>query len=145
MPKSCTARLLVNAEGVLGVQDVRTILGTPDLLAVTSPLRVVDSVNPILDLHDEAAVLGDGTGELLVVVQTLSLLQSHGTVLTVARVELEGILVGKDIQSDTGPFGGKGSNGAFGLPVVVAEAATVSDVAGICTIVSHLCFLISSM
>jgi len=57
-------------------------------------LRVVDSANPVLYLHNHTSVLGDSTREGGVIAEkTLGTLQGHGTVHAVAGVKLESLLV----------------------------------------------------
>ena len=51
--------LLSGREHVLGLERVSSAGGTEDLLLLAPPFGVVDSVNPVLNLHDDAAVLGD--------------------------------------------------------------------------------------
>lgn len=74
----------VDAEDVAGLEDVGVASGAEDLLGLALPLGVVDGVDPVLDLHDEAAVLGDCAGEVLVVEETLRRLERHRAVLAVA-------------------------------------------------------------
>ena len=52
------------------------------------------------------------------------------TVLTVAAVELEGLLVAVDVELDARPGAGDGGNGSI-APVVGAELLAVDDVAGV--------------
>lgn len=57
---------LVDGENVLRLEDVRVVTGAEDLLLLALPLGVVDGVNPVLDLHDDAAVLLDDARAALV-------------------------------------------------------------------------------
>lgn len=93
-------------KSILGLQHVWITTRLIDLLLATHPLRVIDTINVILDFEHNTPVLRDGTRELVLVVAryTLSLLECHGAVLSVARVHLEGVLVGENIELDTGPF-----------------------------------------
>lgn len=51
--------LLSSREHVLGLERVSSAGGTEDLLLLAPPFGVVNGVNPVLNLHDDAAVLGD--------------------------------------------------------------------------------------
>ena len=51
--------LLSGREHILGLERVSSAGGTKDLLLLAPPFGVVDGVNPVLNLHDDAAVLGD--------------------------------------------------------------------------------------
>lgn len=68
---------LVQREAVDGAESVRRISRTKDLLRVTSPFRVVDTVDPILDFHDETVVLADGAWATAVE-ETLGVLDGEG-------------------------------------------------------------------
>ena len=99
------------------------------MLLIAHPLRVVDSVNVVLNLKNNTSVLGNSSGEVLVVLKTLGALEREVTLLLCAAVELEGVLVRVDVDLDAGPRRGEGSDGTLGAPVVVAELATVDGVA----------------
>lgn len=90
---------------------------------------MVDSVNVVLNLKNNTSVLGNSSGEVLVILKTLGALEREVTLLLCAAVELEGILVRVDVDLDTGPRRGECSDGTLGAPVVVAELATVDSVA----------------
>lgn len=94
---------LLHTEAVAGLHDVRVVAGAKDLLLLTSPAGLVDGINVVLDLEHDAAVLGNGAREVRVIVNALGLLERHGTVLAAARVHLEGLLVGVDVELDAGP------------------------------------------
>lgn len=93
----------VDAEAVAGLQHVRVTTRCEDLLIVTAPLGLVDGINVVLDLHDDAAVLSDSSREVGVVEETLVLLDSKSAILAIARVDLEGILVRVDVELDARP------------------------------------------
>lgn len=95
----------LNTEAIPSLENVRVIPRSKDLLLLPHPLRVVDAVNVILRLKNDAAVLGDRAREVLVVVDTLGGLERHGAVLEAAAVHLEGVLVGVDVDFDAGPLG----------------------------------------
>ena len=57
---------LVDGKDVLCLEHVGFVARTEDLLLLALPLGVVDGVDPVLDLHDEAAVLFDDAGTALV-------------------------------------------------------------------------------
>lgn len=92
----------LQAESVLGLQHVGITTGLVNLLAAPHPLRMVDTINVVLDLEHDAAVPGNGTGELAAL-DALGLLERHGAVLAAARVHLEGVLVGVHVELDAGP------------------------------------------
>jgi hypothetical protein len=124
--------VLIDAEAVAGLEDVGTISRAEDLLLLAAPGGVVDAVNVVLDLEDNAAVLGDDAGEVLVVLDALGLLEGEGAVLLGAAVDLEGVLVGEDVDADAGPGGGEGGDGAEGAPVEGAVGVAVDDEAVVC-------------
>lgn len=92
---------------------------------------MVDTINVVLNLKNDTSVLGDCSREVLVILETLSALQREVTLLLRAAVELEGILVGVNVDLDARPCGRQTSNGTFGAPVVVTELATVDGEAGV--------------
>lgn len=124
--------LLVDLELVRRLEDVRIVAGPKDLAAAAHPLGVVDAVNVVLDLHDDAAVLGDDAGKVLAVLEALRLLDGDAAVHAVAAVDLKGLLVGKDVNRDAGPLGAEAGDGAFGAPVVRAEVVAVDEEAIVC-------------
>lgn len=128
--------VLVDLEFVSRLEDVRVVAGAVNLALAAHPLRVIDAVNVVLDLHDNAAVLGDGAGEVLVVLEALRLLERDAAVHAVAAVDLEGLLVGEDVDLDAGPRGGEDGDGALGAPVVGAEVLAVNEIAVVCDFVS---------
>lgn len=131
-PVSLGGRGVVDAEDVAGLEDVRVAAGAEDLLALALPLGVVDGVDPVLDLHDEAPVLRDRAREVLVVEQALRRLERHRAVLPVARVHLEGLLVRVHVHLDARPLRLQaGDEAALGAPVVRAVLASVDDPASV--------------
>ena len=88
-----------------------------ELLRIPSPLRMVDSIDPLLHLDDNTAVLGNRTWEVGIVEEALGLLEGHATVLEVARVKLHGLLVGVYVELNSGPWGRKTENVAAFAPV----------------------------
>lgn len=125
--------VLVDLELVRRLEDVRIIAGPKDLAVAAHPLGVVDAVNVVLDLHDDAAVLGDDAGEVLVVLEALRLLDGDAAVHAVAAVDLKGLLVGKDVNGDAGPLGAQAGDGALGAPVIRAEVVAVDEEAIVCS------------
>lgn len=121
----------VDAEAVACLENVRVTAGLVDLLAITSPSGLVDGVDPVLHLQDDAAILGDGTGEVRVVEETLGGLESHTAVLAIARVHLEGFLVRVDVELNTRPSGLQASDKAVGSPVVGAVLFAGHEPAGV--------------
>lgn len=123
---------LINAETVLRSNLECIGVRTKHLSIKSAPLRVVDAIDPILHFEDQAAVLLNDT---LAAWNTLCLLQWHGSVLLHTAVDLEGVLVGEDLQLDTGGSGSKSGNGlteparTWGKRWLFAEGV---DVAGIC-------------
>ncbi|KAI6776511.1 hypothetical protein HG530_000456 [Fusarium avenaceum] len=117
------------AEGVLRLKNIRVATGLKELLLLTHPLRVVDTVNVVLNLKNDTSVLGDDTGEVGVILETLGLLQGEVTLLLSAAVELESVLVGVDVYLNSRPRGRQGCNRTLGAPIILAELATVDGVA----------------
>lgn len=62
--------------------------------------------------------------------QTLRLLERERAVLAAARVNLESLLLGEDVDLDAGPVAGEGGDGG-GAPVVGSVLGAVDDVAGV--------------
>jgi len=56
---TAVVNLLSSREHVLGLECVSSAGGTEDLLLLAPPFGVVDGIDPVLNLHDDAAVLGD--------------------------------------------------------------------------------------
>lgn len=123
-------RRSINTEHIASLKHVRVAPGAEDLLALALPLGVVDGVDPVLDLHDEAAVLGDGAGEVGVVEEALRRLERHRRVLPVARVQLVRVLVRIHVELDAGPRRVQARDeAAVGAPVVGAVLAAVDGIA----------------
>jgi len=76
--ESC-GKSFVNGEIVDSVECVWCIARTEDLLARTLPFRLVDSIDPVLNLHDETVVLVDSTWAAGDIEETLSLLEGEST------------------------------------------------------------------
>lgn len=95
----------VDGKHVTSLQDVGVVAGSEDLLVQASPLGLVDAADPVLHLQHDAAVRGDGAGEVRVIVEALRLLERQRAVLVLARKHLEGLLVGVDLELDAGPRG----------------------------------------
>ena len=74
--------------------------------------------------------LWDGAGH---VISSLGGLQGHAAVHAVARVELEGILVGINIELDAGPGAAKTGDGwcAGVAPIIWSHSLAVGDVASV--------------
>lgn len=70
--------LIVEAEVVSGLENVCVVARAEDLALVALPLGLVDGVDPVLDLHDDAAVLLDGAWAGGDVEETLGLLEGEG-------------------------------------------------------------------
>lgn len=63
--KSFYAFLLGSREDIGSLKSVRSAIGTKDLVLLALPLGLVDGIDPVLDFHDDAAVLGDKTAAAL--------------------------------------------------------------------------------
>jgi hypothetical protein len=68
----------VQAEAVAGLQDIGVGVGTIDLAVEAAPLGLVDGIDPVFDLHDDAAVLLDDARAVGDVVQALGGLEGDG-------------------------------------------------------------------
>jgi hypothetical protein len=119
----------LQAESISSLENVRITTRLKELLLITHPLRVVDTINVVLHLKNNTSILGDGSREVLVILKPLSALQREVTLLLGAAIELEGILVGINVDLDTGPGRGETGHGTLGAPVIVAELAAVDGVA----------------
>lgn len=69
---------ILNGKGIISFQDVWFISRPKDLLLLPSPLRLIDPINPVFNLHDYAAVFLYDTRFAGVVEETLRLLESEG-------------------------------------------------------------------
>lgn len=67
---------LVKGEVVRRLQDVRVAARSKDLLSVALPFGLVDTIDPIFDFQDDAAILVDYTRAAGVVEEALSFFQS---------------------------------------------------------------------
>jgi hypothetical protein len=121
--------LTLDAKLVRSLQHIRVIARPVDLLISAHPLGVVDAVNIVLNLHDNAAILGNGARKVLIVLEALGRLEGEAAVLAVAGVDLERRLVGVDVDGDAGPVGGELGDGAGGAPVIGVELVAVDEVA----------------
>lgn len=122
----------VDAEPVARLQHVGVVTGPEDLLLATLPLGLVDGIDPVLDLHDQAPVLGDRPWEVGIVKQALRLLKRHRPVLAVAAIELVGLLVAVDVELDARPRGLQTRDeAAVGAPVIRPVLPAVDKVARI--------------
>ena len=96
--------LTVDAKPVSSLQHIRIITRSIDLLISAHPFGVIDAVNVVLNLHDNAAILGDGARKVLIVLEALGRLEGQAAVLAVAAVDLERGLVAVDVDGDAGPL-----------------------------------------
>lgn len=53
---------LINRKTVDSAESIRRISRAKDLLRITAPFGVIDTVNPVLDFHDQTVVFADGAG-----------------------------------------------------------------------------------
>lgn len=120
----------VQREAVRSLKNIRRIARSKDVPLLALPLGLVDSINPVLNLHNNAAVLLHSAGTVSLVEQTLRLLERESAVLATAGVDLESFLLGVDVDLDAGPLGREGGDGS-GAPVVGAVLGAVNDVAGV--------------
>jgi len=90
---------------------------------------MVDAIDPVLDLEYNASVLGDGPGEVLLVAKdSLGALQRERTVLAVARVQLDGVLVRVDVEPNAGPGGVDVEDSLVGVvPVALVGGVAVYE------------------
>lgn len=65
---------LVGGKLVNGLQDIWVVARAEDLLLASLPLWLVDGVNPVLDFHDDTAIVSNGTGTAGIVEEALGLL-----------------------------------------------------------------------
>jgi hypothetical protein len=67
--------LTLSREDVVSLKCVSRVVGTENLPLLALPLRLVDRINVVLNLHDDAAVLFNGAATA---VKTLSRLDGKG-------------------------------------------------------------------
>lgn len=130
---------LHSTELVSGPVHSRARLRRIDLIRQLTPLRVVNTVNPALSFNDNATMLVDvfSTIDTLgLVALDLGLLDGDGAVLAIARVDLKSLLVGSDVQADSGGAGVHVDDGDDGVTSCVLrrpvydEAVVVPDAVG---------------
>ena len=112
---------------------------------------MVDAVNPVFGLDDHTAILVDVRGSrvaiLILVALGLRLLSRDAAILATARVDLQGSLVGGNVQTNTGLLGGQTGRGdervlgSVGRAVdqeacVVAGAATAAETRGLLNVLT---------
>jgi hypothetical protein len=90
-----------------------------------APFRMVDTINPILDLEHDAAVLRHSPRATL---PALARLERECPVLEIARVHLEGLLVRVNVETNAGPRRPDAGDGLVGVTPVDGGRA-VDDVA----------------
>jgi len=115
------------------LQHIGIIAWAKDLLLRPSPLRLVDTIYVILNLHNDAAIRLGHTWTRCVVEETLGFLEcerawrermqvlvrgtktgkekARRTTLLTTRVNLEHVLVSEDIDLDTGEIAAESRNG----------------------------------
>lgn len=79
---------------------------------------MVDAIDIILHLEHDASELRDNPRPVRDVEEALGRLQRHGPVLPAARVDLEGVLVGEDLELDAAPRAAEAGDRDADLPVV---------------------------
>ena len=114
--------LPIQTKNISRFQHIRSTLRPKDLLALPPPLRMIDPINIVLNLHNHTAILLDDPRSILDVKKSLCGFEGHGSVLPAARVHLEGVLVGEDVDGDAGPGRGEGCYGG-GFPAVGGGAS----------------------
>lgn len=120
--------------------DDGAIVRASNLVRAATPLRLVDSINPVLGLEDDATILVDvGSARVAIlglVTLGLRFLGRDGAVLAVAGVDLDSGLVGGNLQGDTGRVGGDAHGrdhrvaGTVGSWAVHQPAGVVTGAAG---------------
>jgi hypothetical protein len=138
--------LLRGRKDVLGLERVSWAGRTKDLLLLAPPFGVVDGVDPVLNLHDDAAVLLDEATAALSTLgrldreSTCSFISSYmkglcvlHTILAGTAVHLVCGLVGVDVELDAGPFAPQRSDGSRVAPVQSLGFVAVDEVAVVIT------------
>lgn len=95
-----------------------------------TPLRVVNTIDPALSLNDNATMLVDvfsAIDTLGLVALDLRLLDGDGAVLAVAGVDLESLLVGSDVEADSGGAGVHVDNRDDGVASCVLRRAIYDE------------------
>lgn len=103
--------LSIQPKNVSRFQHIRSTLRSENLLILPPPFRMIDPINIILDLHNHTSILLDDSRSILDVEKSLCGFEGYGAVLAAAGVYLEGVLVGEDVDGDSGPGRGEGCYG----------------------------------
>lgn len=85
---------------------------------------MVDAIDPVLNLHNNASIVLHNAGTALEPLRRLESQQAHHHG---AAVDLEGILVGEDVDLDAGEVARERGDGAAGAPVVGAVLGAVDQ------------------
>lgn len=147
---ACSERA-VQREVVSRFKNIRVVTRAKDLPLIPLPLRLIDSINPVLDLHDDTAVLLNHTRVTGLVEETLGLLQRESackeksaraepkvqtvrlTILATTRVNLESLLVGPNVNLNSSERTGKCGDRPLFSPVIWSILIAVDQVASIVT------------
>lgn len=73
---------IVYRELVGRLKNIWVVTRAEDVSLLSLPFRLVDGIDPVLDLHNHAAILLDNTGLVGLVEEALSLLDSSGSYST---------------------------------------------------------------
>lgn len=138
-----SSKCFVDGEIVSRFKHVGVVARAIDLSLVSLPFWLVDGVDPVLNLHNEAPVLLNYTRSASIIEKSLSLLQSKGTltlgldvktlgsgkdkftVHSVAGVKLESLLISEDVNLNSAPRASKCCNGTLLSPVVRSELVPI--------------------
>lgn len=85
---------------------------------------MVDAIDPVLDLHNNASIVFNNAGTTL---EPLGRLESQQAHHHGAAVDLEGILVGEDVDLDAREVTRERGDGATGAPVVRSVLGAVDQ------------------
>jgi len=110
-------RRSVQTESIASLQNVRLTRWPKDLSIGSPPLRLIDAINPVFDLHDYTSVLWDRAREVWVIEEPLRSLECDAAVLAAAGVDLECLLVGVDVKLDSGPGGAEAGDRGADVPI----------------------------
>jgi len=146
---SLSARpLLVGlGEDILSLKVEGTSGGSEDLLLVPPPRGLIDGIDPVLNLHHNASILGHQSttalctlGRLVrdractcISISSMESSQLQHTILAGTAVHLESLLIRVDIQLDARPLARQGSDGSRVDPVEDFTLVTIDNVAVVVT------------
>lgn len=122
--------LLNRSKPVSSPVNSRSRVRRKDLVGQLAPFRVVDAIDPALRLDNQTAVLVDVLCTLAVVPLLLRRLNGNCSILAGTGIDLDSLLVARDLQGDPGGAGVCAEDGDQRVLCCIGSR-TVDDEAGI--------------